>query len=467
MICLGQKQGNIWYFGNHAGVDFNTPTPSALTNGATYFPTGSYNEGSSAISDSSGNILFYSNGQKLWNKNGNVMPNGDSLLGNFSSTQSSVIVPLPGSSRFFYIFTVDDFWEDNEKYGFRYSIVDMCLDSGLGDVIIGKKNILLIDSTDEKVAAVRDSNGVDYWIITHKLNTDAFYSYLLTPTGISDTVITHIGYIDTGAQGQLKVSPNGKKLAIAASQAFVQPNQFGLYDFDKRTGVVSNFISLVAPSDADVYGVEFSPDNSKLYASYGAISPFGMGIVEYDISSGNQTTINTSMTTVYQETTLSTLRGLQIGPNGKIYMVSLSNSGYLLAIDTPNNYGATCRIHDTAVFLGGKAGDEGMPTFITNYSYSNNLSNCANEGINYISETEKILVYPNPANNSFFVQIPTSSNAKKLILYNVTGRLVFEQQIEEVQTIEVSSGELPAGVYFLKIQMSDGSNLMKKVEVGR
>src|SRR6267142_6834319 len=86
LFCFSQRQGNVWYFGDHAGVSFNSGIPVALTDGAT-FNTNQYSEGTTAISDSAGNLLFYSNGQKLWNRNNQVMPNGDSLLGNFSSTQ--------------------------------------------------------------------------------------------------------------------------------------------------------------------------------------------------------------------------------------------------------------------------------------------------------------------------------------------------------------------------------------------
>ena len=139
LLSTAQKQGNIWYFGDHAGLDFNSGVPVPLTNGQTYSPDGTLIEGSAVISDSSGSLLFYTNGNKLWNKNQHVMPHGDSLLSDFSSTQAALIVPKPGSSRYFYVFTVDDFYEDNLKYGFRYSIVDICLDSGLGDVMIRKE----------------------------------------------------------------------------------------------------------------------------------------------------------------------------------------------------------------------------------------------------------------------------------------------------------------------------------------
>ncbi len=35
-LTYGQNQGNIWYFGNHAGLDFTNGSPSTLGNGAFY-----------------------------------------------------------------------------------------------------------------------------------------------------------------------------------------------------------------------------------------------------------------------------------------------------------------------------------------------------------------------------------------------------------------------------------------------
>jgi|CXWL01.1.fsa_nt_gi hypothetical protein len=456
-VVHGQKQGNIWYFGDHAGVDFNSGIPIALTNGVTYYPTGSYSEGTTAISDSSGQILFYTGGQKLWNKNHLVMANGDSLLGNFSSTQSSIIVPLPGSSRYFYVFTVDDYWESQLKYGFRYSVVDICLDNGLGDVISNQKNILLLDTVAEKIGAVRHSNGVDYWIVTHKLYTDKFYSYKLTSNGITDTVITQIGSTHAYAQGQLKISPNGNRIALAADQSYILPCYFDLFDFDNSSGIISNFISLATPTNSDIYGVEFSPDNSKLYATYGAVTPFGMGIVEYDLISGNQTIINNSMTPVYQNTTALGLRGLQLGPNGKIYQVGILDPGYLLAINSPNNYGASCNVQDSAVFLGGKFGNNGLPTFISGYSYSNTIYNCT-EGINEQNLNEAISIFPNPFNSQTTLQTAKYLINASLTVYNSVGQTVKRIDNLSGQTVLFHRYNLPSGLYFVRLTQ-DGNTI--------
>ena len=85
-LLFSQKEHNVWYFGHNCGVTFNTPDgkPVALTDGQidTW-------EGCSSICDESGNLLFYSNGVKAWNRNHQVMPNGDNLLGHGSSRHST------------------------------------------------------------------------------------------------------------------------------------------------------------------------------------------------------------------------------------------------------------------------------------------------------------------------------------------------------------------------------------------
>ena len=101
-----QLSNNIWYFGEHAGIDFSSGTPIALTNGAMQ----AY-DNTSTISDTSGNLLFYTNGVKAWGKNHQQMPNGTNLGSTLSSGQSTLIVPQPFSNKY-YIFTVGNISND-------------------------------------------------------------------------------------------------------------------------------------------------------------------------------------------------------------------------------------------------------------------------------------------------------------------------------------------------------------------
>jgi hypothetical protein len=374
--CLAQNQGNIWYFGEHAGVDFNSGTPIAINGGQTY-NSGAYSEGTSSISDDSGNLIMYSNGEKVWNKNHLIMLNGDSLYGNYSSTHSSIIIPQPNSKNNYFLFTVDDVWESDSSYGFRYSVIDLCEDNGNGMVKPNFKNVLLLADSYEKVAAVRHSNGVDYWVIAHKLNTNNYYSFLLNQSGIANPIVSSVGSVSDFGQGQMKFSPNGNKMAVAHNQHWAGPTQFEVFDFDNSTGIFSNPIS-ISTSSYYVYGIEFSPNSSVIYAVFsGPSSALGLKIMQYDLSSGTELTINSSQFTVYQTTWVS-LRGLQLGPDNKIYMVGIPNEQYLLSISSPNTLGTGCNLIDNDIYLGGNSGNKTLPTFVAGYSYQNlNFSDCS------------------------------------------------------------------------------------------
>lgn len=453
LTSYGQRQGNIWYFGDHAGLDFNTGAPVALTNGQIYlYPTpGPHSEGSAVISDSTGSLLFYSNGEKVWNKNHIVMPNGDSLLGHPSSTQAALIVPLPQSDRYFYLFTTDAFIYNNLKYGLRYSIIDMCLKNGLGDIITNSKNILLLDTVAEKLTAVKHTNGIDYWVITHKYFSDAFYSYLLTANGITDTVVSHIGSVHQNisipgamiaAIGQMKVSPSGEKIALCFSNT--NPGFAELFDFNITTGIISNYISL--PTDAywgNVYGVEFSPDNSKLYFTLGCC-----GLYQFDLTAGgsNADSIKYSKNLISDPN--DDIFGMQLGPNGKIY-VSRSGSTFLAAINNPNSKGILCDFQDNAISLNGKTCSLGLPNFIDSYAYSNTTVNCET-GINEIDNKNlTIKAYPNPAQQLFNIELPNQQNFN-LLVYDVTGRKVF-QRTNTSGMVTIDCTGFTSGIYFIQV----------------
>lgn len=166
-ICSAQGEANIWYFGDHAGLDFNSGSPVALTNGQL-----NTLEGCASISNSAGQLLFYTDGVTIYNRNHIVMPNGTGLMGHLSTTQSATIVLLPGSTNLYYIFTLDYELHPN---GFRYSVVDMNLDGGNGAVVNSQKNILIFTPSTEKLAIVKHSNNIDFWIITHGWNNNSFY----------------------------------------------------------------------------------------------------------------------------------------------------------------------------------------------------------------------------------------------------------------------------------------------------
>ncbi|MFH0867082.1 MAG: hypothetical protein V1904_12875 [Bacteroidota bacterium] len=459
-FCIAQKQGNIWYFGDHAGLDFNTGAPVVLTNGQTY-QAGSINcpiEGTAVICDSTGALLFYTNGQKIWNKNHQVMPNGDNLLGNYSSTQAALIVPLPGTSRYFYVFTTDDFCEDNLQYGFRYSIVDICQDNGFGDIMIDKKNIKLLDTVAEKLTAVSHANGIDYWIITHKYYSDAFYSYHLSSIGIVDTVISHVGSIHPAglqnsgqAIGYLKASPNGQKLAIVNGNSNYSIAEY--FDFNKTTGIVSNGVSIQTNPLYNYYGISFSPDNSKFYI---ACWLNNNGIYQFNLQAGggNPDSVKASKISIISGTHYA----MQLATNGKIYVARMaSGNQYIGVINNPNDLGLACNLIDSAIYLDGKFCGMGFPNFIDSYDYSNATYKCPDttEIVNEHENKNNAVLYqnePNPFDNNTVIRyyIPEGTIGDAFILFSdMYGNEIKKEDItvKGFNNIKANTENLASGIY--------------------
>jgi gliding motility-associated-like protein len=351
-----QKQGNVWYFAGDAGLDFNNSPPTVLTDGLVYQGT----EGCGTISSTEGKLLFYGNGEYVWNRKHEIMLNGDGLLGNFSSTNGAVIVPIPGENNRYYIFTTGGFQYDLE-YGLRYSIVDMCGDNGYGEVVEESKNISILENAGEKLAFTKHANGVDYWLIAHEHFSTTFHAYLITETGISADVVSEIGtfhgrdgYLD--AIGQMKISPDGARLALVMENR--APDVVDLFDFDITTGAITSFMDLSDGSMSyGVYGVAFSPDGSKLYIGGRD------GIFQFALDAGTQEEIIQSK---YKLAGQVTSGGLQLGPDGRIYV---SRFEYVAVIESPNSAAPDCDFVDNAIYLDGNIITYAFPTFLDSFDY--------------------------------------------------------------------------------------------------
>lgn len=378
------------------------------------------------------------------------MPNGDSLLGHYSSTQGALIVPLPESDRIFYLFTTDGFYESDLKNGFRYSVVDMCLNDNMGDVVEGQKNILLLDTVAEKLSAVRHSNGTDYWVMVHKFYSDQFHAYHLTPMGIGSEVISAVGAVHplgfqgTGsAIGQMKFSPDGTRLAIVNANAF--PSIAEVCHFNSASGVVSNCFSIQMNTNFNHYGVSFSPDNTKLYLS---CMLNNNGIYQYDLLAGSQQAIQNSRTTISQ----TTAYGLQLANNGKIYIARYNGYPYIDVIHEPDNLGIACNLEDSAIYLQGRAISFGLPNFIDSYAYTNGLVSCTEE------VEPDTLVIPTAftpdgdgVNDSFTVEhLPAGSG---LVIYSRWGREVYRS---ESYAGGWDAENVTGGVYYCILTLPDG-----------
>lgn len=402
VTSTAQSEFSKWYFGSQAGLDFSTSPPSSLTGVLTAA------EGVSSISDNAGNLLFYSEGVSVVNGANTLMANGTGLAGGVSSAQSTMIVKQPGSNTSYYNFTT---YSQGGPNGLRYSIVDMSLAAGLGSVTV--KNVPLYTPTCEKQVAVRHCNGKDIWIVSHDFNSNQFRSYLLNSTGIVATpVLSADGETVSGAGGvpaigHLKVSPDGRKLAMATSTNSIPANLgaggFFLFDFDPASGVVSNSLVLLSaqnlPVNASAYGVEFSPDGTKVY---GTTWPQGFAstssLFQWNLCAGNAPAIiasQYSLSFVGQTNNGVVFGSVQRAIDSKLYIAAYASQS-LSVINNPNASGAAMNFVLNGLSIAPNMSQGGLPNFINPYT----KSPPANFTNSVACQTASFFSPPNPTYNS-------------------------------------------------------------------
>ena len=341
-----QNEASKWYFGVNAGLDFMTSPITILTNSQ----MNSW-EGCSAISDQAGNLLFYSDGNTIWNSTHSPMANGTGLAGLNTSTQSSIIIKQPGNSNIYFIFTL----MGNLIGGLSYSTIDMNLAAGMGSVTV-KNSVAYSGTCTEKLAATKHCNGQDIWVVSHDNNNTNFRAFLITTTGVSSVaVVSSIGSTHLSYHGQMKISPNGRKLGVSLQYV---TNVFEVFDFNSATGVVSNCIPLT-PSTIwynSSYGCEFSPDGTKFYGTSDG------KIFQWDLCAGTNSNIIQTEYNVSNGGEFS----LQVASNGKIYGTRQADSS-LSVIHNPNLAGSACNYAFSGQIVSPKTTYWGLPNFVSSY----------------------------------------------------------------------------------------------------
>jgi hypothetical protein len=334
MWDVEDQTNNIWYFGDGSGLDFNpdptdstAPTPRPLAAPHTQ----NIPAGTNTISDQTGQVLFFTDGQSVWDLNGNLMANGGSIGGDNTASQSVLAVPVPEEQTLFYLFTTQASATGTNEV--KFSLVDIKAENptGVGNVV-SKDNFLFSPSTEQTAGFTA---GDTTWVMFHELGNNTFRAYPVSANGIGQPVMSSVGsnHGFNSAPGTMKFSPDGTKLAVTISDGGT--NRVEIFDFDPATGQLTEYARLELGSTGDVYGLEFSNDSDRIFVSYRNGGP---GIEEFSISSGNNSStpacpacFGTATTREALENCILSTRAaltgtsgldlgaLQIGPNGAIY----------------------------------------------------------------------------------------------------------------------------------------------------
>jgi gliding motility-associated-like protein len=273
---LAQNEANIWYFQKNCGFDFNSGDPQIILNGQIY-----YEWSSSTISDSMGNFLFGSDGEKIYTQNG-IMLNSNGMP--HTGYSGSVIVKWPGSPATYYLFTAAN--PATSDQGFYYSLIDMDLNDGNGGIV--EKNVFIDAGWDvsDRIAVSKKKDSEDVWVIVKKNVEDGIAAFLVDENGFhSDPIISELpdgapGEFWKGEQGQIKISSN-KKFLIEK----IEGSAAGICQFDAENGHVNLLYRLRGQIPSPYFGLiayEFSPDSKYLYTIDGTDSDLNE-LYQYDM----------------------------------------------------------------------------------------------------------------------------------------------------------------------------------------
>ena len=303
----------------------------------------------SSMSDSSGNLLFYSNGSKIFGSDHQLMPNGDTLnpyyvrLGD-QSNQGIIFLPLPQRHDKYVFFNKEiinnGFIAASSKA--LTGMVDMGIHNGKGKVI-NKRMVLLNDTLElGKITACRHANGRDWWIIQPERNTNRFYRFYVGPEGVVLKGSQTVGFQTETGVGQVVFTPDGSKFIRVKGTRNTEPNYLYIYDFDRCTGFLSNQRSTVFdyPPYKFGIGVACSPDSRYLYVTE------TIYVYQYDLTAPD---IFATKTVVGEYDGFLSAFDLpfyywqaQLAPDGRIYIGGLNGGNHLSYIEHPTRKGTAC-----------------------------------------------------------------------------------------------------------------------------
>lgn len=398
-------QNNTWIFGTGAGMDFNAATPVATSSNNEEGTLGpKVASGTAVASDDLGQLLLYSQLDTIWDRNNNIMPNGAGLVNPLPAIAASsaayfdgasLIVPFPGDLNKYFVFSqtslattsavanIASVYGGNDPMAGRlfYSLVDMSLNGGLGDVVAGQKGIQIDSMLCDRLVAVTGKN-CNIWVLCMKNDGSAMHAFEVSAAGVNHSPVISPCAVTTGASavnisplfqmpgGCMRSSGDGSKLAVSLSGVVLELSltpfalnfyggNFQLYDFDILTGVASNQVNVMPVSnlltlDQQIFSLSFSPDNSKIYTPHGLL--IGTGVSQFDISSGVAATIVASRTEINPTGDIGSLTSVRLGPDGKIYIPGVSIAGLLPGntlhrIDNPDAAGLGATLTLNAVTL--------------------------------------------------------------------------------------------------------------------
>ena len=355
--CYAQHRINNLIFNSTdqiIGLDFtNTESPEVFYTGKRANAT--IGEGIAHAENRQGEIIFWVNSSGVYDRENGLMPGSAGILAHPSSTEI-VISPFPDNPDKYYIF-----YNNQLCSTLYYSVVEMGRRGGLGDV--AQRNVALSPEKNfaEGLEVIRIPCTKNYWLIANECGK-GLTRFKVTEEGLSAGELFLSNTIDTGGRGELDYHKGKLGYAITFS------NRCLLADFDPVSGTALNSRYISFPSKNGTYGLEFSPDASKLYVTdlnnqniFGNLT--GSNLFSYDLSTGLIRSWSIGNTNTSCTALMEGLGHIEMGKDGKLYITQI-NGCQIIVVDDPNSNTADIRRINVGTVLSAGISDHIQSDFL-------------------------------------------------------------------------------------------------------
>lgn len=429
-------------------------------------------EGSNtSLSDEDGNLLLYSNGCSIVNKDGVIMENGADINPGFIGglycpggsplIQGVIALPAPGSDSLCYVFNIDftmpfgtnDTFLDLAPEHLYYHVIDLSANGGLGKVT-QKTQIAVMDTLARaNIKAVRHANGEDWWVIVPKSHTNCYFLTLVNAQGVQPAVLkcSGVAWNDLDMSSQAVFSPDGSKFVRCD-----RGNGLNIFDFDAASGDLSNPILITFPNDTFTFGgVSVSSNSRFLYVSA------SKKLFQFDLWASD---IEASKTTVAQWDGTQPMIPFYISalaPDNKIYISGISSHKFLHIIHSPDSLGLACNVQQRGLALP-QYNYATIPNF-PHYRVSGEQCSPTSSSNEAELNNRAVTLYPIPTQNELWIRFPEIGNqGANLNIFNVLGQLVLQKRITNPLS-QLDLSEWNPGNYIYSIHQDGVINVGKLI----
>jgi len=425
------------------------------------------------LSDATGELLLYSNGCTIYDRNQDVIPNGDSIVTDFDliglcetfewtgNPEGVLFATQPCDKDLVHLIYLDLVNENFQLFSRRLLRTTINI-SDPDNPRVTQKNELIREGVyeDGSIFMTKHHNGLDWWICMLQLKSNCYDCLHLSENGFSEPVTSCSGPFWTGIPGSSGIGAGGFSPDGTTYYRFNFDYGLNIYDFDSETGGLMHKEQIFLQEDDFLghIGASVSANSRYLYASA------QWRLYQFDLWADTIESSGQIVDTLDLDLPGNHLFRLsRLAPDGKIYIAGFNTLAGLHVVHNPNLEGRACNVEQLGLrFPPGISHGSGLPNnpwygALSDTSLCDSLDSVTEE-----SDQVTVEVYPNPAQQMLYVS-SSEPSIQRIDILDIQGSMV-TSLYNGTSEATLDLNGYAAGIYFVSIY-TDRGTVVKRVVV--